>query len=123
MVIFGGGGDLTKRLVTPALYNLTCTHLLPDNFAILAVDRTDQTDESYRAYLTKMMESFVGGTGEFDPRQNRRQHMVLARDRIYYLKGDLQDPQTYDVLRDRLAGFETDHNTGGNVLFYLAVGG
>ena len=42
MVIFGAGGDLTKRLIIPALYNLTCAHLLPQEFAIIGFDRVDQ---------------------------------------------------------------------------------
>ena len=58
MVIFGGGGDLTKRLVTPALYNLATTRLLPDDFVILGVDHSDGSDESWRASLTEMMQSW-----------------------------------------------------------------
>ncbi len=38
MVIFGAGGDLTKRLVVPSLYNLACAKLLPSEFAIVGVD-------------------------------------------------------------------------------------
>ncbi len=38
LVIFGANGDLTRRLVVPALYNLASTHLLPENFAIVGVD-------------------------------------------------------------------------------------
>ena len=37
MVIFGAGGDLTRRLLVPALYNLSCTGLIPDRFAIIGV--------------------------------------------------------------------------------------
>ncbi len=40
LVIFGAGGDLTKRLLMPALYNLSGSHLLPDDFKILGLDRT-----------------------------------------------------------------------------------
>ncbi len=59
MVIFGAGGDLTKRLIIPALYNLTCAHLLPQEFAIIGFDRVDQTDEEWRNSLCKMTEEFV----------------------------------------------------------------
>ncbi len=39
MVIFGATGDLTKRLVIPALYNLVCTKVLPEQFALIGVAR------------------------------------------------------------------------------------
>ena len=48
MVIFGAGGDLTKRLLVPALYNLARTKLLPEHFAIIGVDLADRTVEDWR---------------------------------------------------------------------------
>jgi glucose-6-phosphate 1-dehydrogenase len=121
MVIFGAGGDLTKRLVTPALYNLATTGLLPDDFAIVGVDRADGSDESWRDSLSAMMQSFVGGTGEFDPAQIDAKAWDWLKSRMVYLKGDLQDPATYEAVKTKLAELETSHRTGGNALFYLAV--
>ena len=46
MVIFGAGGDLTKRLVVPALYNLVRARKLPDEFAIIGVDQNDRDDRA-----------------------------------------------------------------------------
>jgi glucose-6-phosphate 1-dehydrogenase len=51
MVIFGAGGDLTKRLVVPALYNLSRTKVLPDKFALIGVDRAEGDAESWRDHL------------------------------------------------------------------------
>ena len=48
MVIFGAGGDLTKRLVAPALYDLSCTGALPDHFVLIGVDLAAGTAESWR---------------------------------------------------------------------------
>ena len=121
MVIFGGGGDLTKRLVTPALYNLATTRLLPDDFAIIGVDRADGSDEAWRQSLSEMMQSFVGGTGEFDPAQIDAKAWDWLKSRMFYLKGDLQDPGTYEAVKNKLAELENSHRTGGNALFYLAV--
>ena len=123
MVIFGAGGDLTKRLVTPALYNLACTRLLPDNFVILGVDHVDGSDEDWRKRLTETMQSFVGGTGEFDPSKIDTDTWSWLTGRMFYLQGDFEKPETYNAIRDKLAGFEKSHNTGGNALFYLAVAG
>jgi glucose-6-phosphate 1-dehydrogenase len=121
MVIFGGGGDLTKRLVTPALYNLADTGLLPDDFAIIGVDHSDGSDENWRKSLTGMMQSFVGGTGEFDPSQINQKAWDWLSQRMYYLKGDFEDPNTYETIKTKLDEIAQSHHTGGNVLFYLAV--
>ena len=63
MVIFGAGGDLTKRLLMPAIYNLEKEKLLPDNFAIIAADRTPKPAKDYRDYLADGVRSFVSDTG------------------------------------------------------------
>jgi len=66
MVIFGAGGDLTKRLVAPAIYNLVTAKRLPDGFRLIGVDRTPGTVEEWRDSLTGMMNEFVTkGGGEF----------------------------------------------------------
>ena len=46
IVIFGAGGDLTKRLVIPALYNIARTKVLPEKFALIGVDLAEGTAES-----------------------------------------------------------------------------
>lgn len=51
MVIFGATGDLTRRLVVPALYNLLRTRVLPEHFALVGVARTEGTAESWRDKL------------------------------------------------------------------------
>src|SRR5487761_1514083 len=67
MVIFGAGGDLTKRLVVPALYNLARTRVLPAQFAMIGVGLAPETAGSWRDHLHDMLKSFVGNTGaEFD---------------------------------------------------------
>ena len=48
VVIFGGGGDLTHRKLVPALYNLFLDHWLPQQFAMIGIDRIDLNDETYR---------------------------------------------------------------------------
>ena len=59
MVIFGAAGDLTKRLITPALYNLVNAKRLPDGFRLVGVDRNARTDEEWRKGLTETMNEFV----------------------------------------------------------------
>src|SRR5580692_12346777 len=67
MVIFGAAGDLTKRLVVPALYNLVNAKRLPKSFQLVGVDLAAKTSEEWRQGLTDMMNEFVAkGGGEFE---------------------------------------------------------
>src|SRR5947209_8488705 len=63
ITIFGAGGDLTKRLVVPALYNLVRARMLPDGFATIGVDHNDQTTERWCQNLTEMMQAFTRSAG------------------------------------------------------------
>ena len=69
LVIFGAGGDLTKRLLMPALYNLSGSHLLDERLQIVGVDHGDNSDEGWRTSLTETMQSF---TTDFDSGISRR---------------------------------------------------
>ena len=70
LVVFGAGGDLTKRLLMPALYNLAGSGLLSEDLTILGLDRLDHTDESWAAALTETMQSFThDATAEFHAAQ------------------------------------------------------
>jgi len=121
MVIFGAGGDLTKRLVIPALYNLMTGKLLPERFALVGVDIADLSTEQWRQRLTDMMLSFTHGGGEFqtDSIDQAAWKSLLAR--MTYMRGDFGDDATFARLADLLADKERADGTGGNVLFYLAV--
>ena len=121
MVIFGAGGDLTKRLVVPALYNLTTGKALPERFALIGVDNADLSTDQWRQRLTDMMQSFTSGGGEFQADsidQNAWKSLVA---RMTYLRGDFGDNATFSRLADLLEEKERTDKTGGNVLFYLAV--
>src|SRR5271154_756401 len=122
MVIFGAGGDLTKRLLMPALYNLAKDKLLSDNFAIIAADRTPKPAEAFREYLAEGVRSFVSDTGsggDTEPFDGKAWEVIAGR--ITHFAGDFTTPETYSQLAKLLDETETKYKTGGNVLFYLAV--
>jgi glucose-6-phosphate 1-dehydrogenase len=122
MVIFGAGGDLTKRLLIPAIYNLAKDKLLSDKFAIIAADRTPKPADAYRDYLAEGVRSFVSDTasgGDTEPFDSQTWDFVAGR--ITHFAGDFTSPETYARLRDLLDTVEDQFKTGGNVLFYLAV--
>src|SRR5580698_1195717 len=114
MVIFGACGDLTKRKLIPALYNLAKSDLLPRNFAIIGVSLQDSSSEAFRAKSTKDIHEYA--TVEVDDYS-----WETFKRRLYYLSGDFQDPQLYKNLGALLKTVEAEQKTEGNVLFYLAT--
>jgi glucose-6-phosphate 1-dehydrogenase len=122
MVVFGASGDLTKRLVVPALYNLARTKLLPENFALIGVARTEESAESWRGHLRDMLGSFVGNdAAEFDVDSIDEDVWKSLAGKMSYIHGDLTKPEVYEKLRGALDKAEKAHGTQGNVIFYLAV--
>ena len=112
MIIFGGGGDLTRRLLMPAIYNLTCAGLLNPDFSIVAVDWADTDTEHLRAELETTIRQFVA--------QRRATAVTLQEEewnwlcqRVSYVRGSFDDPATYQRLGE-ICGT-------GNCVFYLAV--
>jgi glucose-6-phosphate 1-dehydrogenase len=122
MVIFGAGGDLTKRLLFPALYNLATTKLLPETFAIVGVDIADRSVDDWRNSLLEMLKSFVGNSASEDAIDavDTAVWDKLSRS-MSYVQGDLTQPDLYKRLHEHLEDVEQKEGTEGNVLFYLAV--
>jgi glucose-6-phosphate 1-dehydrogenase len=122
MVIFGAGGDLTKRLVVPALYNLSRSKVLPDNFALIGVDLAAGSAESWRDHLYDTMKSFVGNAAaEFNVAEIDEAAWNRIAKRMFYVQGDLTKPELYANIRSTLQEAERTHGTRGNAIFYLAV--
>jgi glucose-6-phosphate 1-dehydrogenase len=122
MVIFGAAGDLTKRLVVPALYDLVNAKQLPEGFRLVGVDLADKSQQAWREDLTSMMHEFVaqpGGECEADHIDQTAWRWLT--DRMSYLQGDLNDPGTYRRLGEHLAALDQTADSTGNHLFYLAV--
>ena len=122
LVIFGAGGDLTKRLLMPAMYNLARIKLLPEKFALIAIERTPKPVEVFRGYLAQGVRSFVSDTAvgpTSEPFDQQAWDSLASR--IVHFAGDLTEPDTYARLHDVLQKTATLHRTGGNAVFYLAV--
>jgi glucose-6-phosphate 1-dehydrogenase len=122
IVIFGAGGDLTRRLLMPAIYNLEKNKLLSDNFAIIAADRTPKPAEAYRGDLADGVRSFVSDTGyhgKTEPFDAAAWDLVASR--ITHFAGDFTASDTYVRLADLLEKTAAGRQTRGNVVFYLAV--
>jgi glucose-6-phosphate 1-dehydrogenase len=113
MVIFGAGGDLTKRKLFPALYNLAQSKLLPEQFAIIGASREEYSTEQFRQKTTEEMKEFLTGSAG--------DAWEWFANRLYYIPGDFKEPALYAKIQDQLAQVDQKHATCGNRLFYLAT--
>jgi glucose-6-phosphate 1-dehydrogenase len=117
MVIFGASGDVTKRLVVPALYNLACDGLLTDKFAVLGVGRTEMNDDEFRERIGGKDE----GLRAFHTRKEFDE--AAANDlvgRMYFQTADI-NVEDFRKLKERVSALDAKHGAGGNILFYFAM--
>lgn len=115
LVIFGAGGDLTKRLLMPALYNLSGSRLLPDDFPIIGVDHAQNDDAGWKKALTDTMQGFTQDkTAEFHTDKIDEKQWGYVTSRMNYVTADFDKPETYKNLGEKLGD-------GRSVVFYLAV--
>jgi glucose-6-phosphate 1-dehydrogenase len=108
-VLFGAAGDLTKRKLVPALFNLVRAKLLPDSFVVMGVSVDELDKESFRQQVSEFLPT------------NDATSLEWLRSRLFYERGDFSDANTFSRLRDRLSEIDAQQNTEGNYLFYLAT--
>jgi len=111
-VLFGASGDLTKRKLVPALFNLVRAKLLPDDFAVMGVSVDDLSEEAFRTQVSEFLPAAPDGGTE---------PLKWLRERLFYHKGDFGDPATFANLLERLGEIDVERHTEGNYLFYLAT--
>jgi glucose-6-phosphate 1-dehydrogenase len=114
MVIFGASGDLTTRMLLPALYNLARTNLLPKQFAILGFAKDDISEDDFRQTARSHMREYAGAPAD----------CALCdwiADHTSYMIGDFANAADFVRLKDKIAELDNQHHTQGNVLYYLAT--
>ena len=114
MVIFGASGDLTKRKLLPSLYHLAQKELLPKEFALVGCAIDDISADTYHAQVEKDLR-------EFGDAPEKCKFCDWLLERLYYLRGDFNQPETFERLRALLGQVDEKHGTGGHYLYYLAT--
>jgi glucose-6-phosphate 1-dehydrogenase len=112
LVIFGASGDLTRRLLAPAITHLLRDGSISPDFAIVGLARTAYTDQEFRDYLK-------GGAREFTPPTQGRPGELPAT--VQYLAGDFGDSNLYAKLKQALEAIENKRGGPRNRIFYLAT--
>jgi glucose-6-phosphate 1-dehydrogenase len=115
LLIFGASGDLTKRLLVPALYNLACDDLLSEQFALLGAAMDPLTTESFRERMSNDIRQF----------HTRHAFEQAAWDklvgRFHYMPAGFADLDAFRQLKVEVARLDAQYKAEGNVLFYFAT--
>ncbi|HXY15816.1 MAG TPA: glucose-6-phosphate dehydrogenase [Terriglobales bacterium] len=114
MVIFGAGGDLTRRKLVPALYNLAKQDLLSREFAVVGVSHGSMSDEEFRKWVADDIRHYAGSTANADL-------IEWFLRRVYYVTVEFDDKNAYPNMKSFLDKIDKEHSTHGNYLFYLAT--
>src|SRR4051812_1250311 len=110
LVIFGASGDLTRRKLLPALYQLSRGQRLPARFVVVGVARTEMSDDAFRQTFHDSLKEFAGLAAPDDV-SNGLAHGMR------YVHGEMDDPALYD----RLTATLKEAGAPPGVLFYLAI--
>jgi glucose-6-phosphate 1-dehydrogenase len=113
MVIFGASGDLTRRKLIPALYDLAAQRRLPMEFAVVGVSRTEMSHDDFREKLHDALEEHRSGQISEDVWESFSKS-------IFYLPGDSKKPETYKELKNFLTRLDDERGTEGNRIYYLS---
>jgi len=111
LIIFGASGDLTKRKLIPALYELHTQQLLPEKLAVLGVSRTELSDLSFR----EKMKEFLS----IEPQLQSDIDSFLEH--LYYQPLSTADSKDYPILKSRLQALGKELSIPENYIYYLST--
>ncbi|MEZ4417055.1 MAG: glucose-6-phosphate dehydrogenase [Gemmatimonadota bacterium] len=121
MVLFGANGDLSHRLVVPALYNLARAKRLSDDFRLFGVDRASDETGGWIQSLREGLERFATDSSASESDEVDPDVWGWLASRMTYVQADLTESDSYIRLRDRLADVDRAAGSPQNRLYYLAV--
>src|SRR5215469_2019411 len=114
LAIFGITGDLTRRLLLPALYNLERHRLLPSSFAMVGFALSDMNEDQLRQNFEDDLKQHLGSDADLD-----LVHSIVSR--IGFVLADFESQSGWQKFHQILSDFDRDRHTGGNYLFYMAT--
>ncbi|HET7107216.1 MAG TPA: glucose-6-phosphate dehydrogenase [Candidatus Acidoferrum sp.] len=115
VILFGASGDLAKRKVIPAMYDLAQHNSLGERYAIVGFARTPMTDDSFRTTIGEAAKT-ISEVGPIDPAKWND-----FSSNLFYSAGEYGNPDSYAQLAKRLAEIDAEKKLGGNRLFYLST--
>jgi glucose-6-phosphate 1-dehydrogenase len=115
IIFFGASGDLMKRMLMPAMYNLRLGDILPADFGIVGFSRSDFSDDAFRADMKKSIDEFSRSGPAKDPMWSD------FANRVSYISGEFDDVQHFKELKEHLENNDKKLGTKSNRLFYLST--
>ena len=114
LVVFGVTGDLARKKLVPAVYDLANRGLLPPGFVLLGFARRDWGDGDFEQVAREAAQR--GARTEW--RESTWRRLSTA---IRFLSGSFDDDQAFDGLAETLQSLDASHGTQGNAAFYLSI--
>jgi glucose-6-phosphate 1-dehydrogenase len=114
LVIFGGTGDLAKRKLLPALYNLAHEGSLPERFNLIGVSRAEKPHEDYQAEMRESIE-------QFSRTKPNPEVLDALLEHVRYVPGVFDDASVYQTLREEVETFDKEAGIVFNRVFYLST--
>jgi glucose-6-phosphate 1-dehydrogenase len=115
LVIFGASGDLTKRKLLPAIYNITQARLAPPSFSVVGFARRPLSDDDFR----KVVSDAVAQSDEVRVRDADALNALCSH--VHYVTGDFHDAAAYAKLAEQLDRYDKQYASNGNRIFYTAT--
>lgn len=114
MVIFGASGDLTKRKLLPALFNLSLDTLLPADFHLVGYGRSPMPDAEFRSVMKESV-------SKFSRRPINPAIWDRLEPRLHFQSGDYADAAAYTALKDKIATIQKEMAREAQLLFYIST--
>ena len=114
LVIFGASGDLAKRKLIPAIYNLYKSNYLPEQFVILGVSRSKMSDDEFRGRV-------FHDAGFVDFESEDKAKVKEFAGRLFYQAIDTNNSDDYGLVKQRMESLAVEFKTGDDAIFYLST--
>ncbi|GAB3675482.1 glucose-6-phosphate dehydrogenase [Angustibacter aerolatus] len=114
LVIFGVTGDLARKKLLPAVYDLANRGLLPPGFSLVGFGRRDWTDEGF----AQVVHDAVRASARTPFREDVWRQLAEG---VRFVQGGFDDAEAFDQLAETLAALDVERGTGGNHAFYLSI--
>ena len=114
LVLFGVTGDLARKKLMPAIYDLANRGLLPPGFSLVGFARRDWEDQDFG----KVVYDAVKAHARTPFREEVWRQLAEG---FRFVPGTFDDPEAFDLLAETVRGLEAERGTGGNHAFYLSI--
>ncbi|MFC2083733.1 glucose-6-phosphate dehydrogenase [Bacteroidota bacterium] len=115
LVIFGASGDLTKRKLIPALFNLDKNKFITEKYAIIGTGRTKYTDEEFREFMKNAITEFGQAVN------HNNENLEYFLEKLNYISFDSEDTNEYETLESKIDDLSAKMNMEKNCIFYLST--